>query len=99
MGLRCSELCGLMWEDIDTEKAIMHIRRACVDNNGVPMIDKPKNKTSLRSIPIPSDLNERLKTIKDKGYLSYQKTEKISLRRAFLRSDTKHFSKTPGFPN
>jgi len=98
MGLRCSELCGLMWEDIDTKNAIMHIRRACVDNNGVPLIDKPKNKTSLRSIPIPSDLNERLKAAKGSGYLVASKTGKNISPKSFSAKRYKKFFADTGLP-
>lgn len=97
MGLRCSELCGLMWEDIDTDRAIMHIKRACVDSNGIPVIDKPKNKTSLRSIPIPPDLNERLKALKENGYLVISKNGKNISPKSFSAKRFKTFFKDTGF--
>ena len=60
LGLRCSELCGLRWGDIDFERKVIHIRRACTSCNGVAHIDDTKNETSYRELPISSTLIERL---------------------------------------
>lgn len=98
MGLRCSELCGLMWEDIDTDNAIMHIRRACVDNNGSPLIDKPKNAKSLRSIPIPPSLNKRLADLKGSGYLIISKNGKNISPKSFSAKRYKTFFKETELP-
>lgn len=61
LGLRCSELCGLQWGDIDFKNNVIHIKRACTACKGVAHIDLTKNKTSCRTLPISSILMERLR--------------------------------------
>ena len=61
-GLRLGELLGLRWEDIDTKKNMLSIRRTLnrlpkVDYNGIGnstevVIQEPKTKNSVRSIPL-----------------------------------------------
>lgn len=61
-GLRLGELVGLRWEDIDTKKSMVSIRRTInrlpkIDYNGIGnsteiVIQEPKTKNSIRSIPI-----------------------------------------------
>ena len=63
-GLRIGEVCALSWNDIDFENQIFHIRSTFArvksddERNGTTklIIDKPKTKSSLRDIPIPSKL-------------------------------------------
>ncbi|MGN0631930.1 MAG: tyrosine-type recombinase/integrase [Ruminococcus sp.] len=68
-GIRLGELLGLRWEDIDYQKNMLTIRRTLnrlpkVDYNGIGnsteiVIQTPKTKNSLRSIPvIKSIMNE-----------------------------------------
>jgi len=64
LGLRCSELCGLKWEDIDLENGKMSISRALTTENGVIYIDTPKSANSVRKLDIPADLLERLRKAK-----------------------------------
>ena len=64
LGLRCSELCGLKWEDINLEEGTVHIKRALTANGSKIYIDKPKSKNSVRKLPIPDDLLEKLKITK-----------------------------------
>lgn len=61
LGLRCSELCGLQWGDIDIKNNTIHIIRACTSYRGVAHIDFTKNKTSCRTLPISSALMKRLR--------------------------------------
>lgn len=61
LGLRCSELCGLQWGDIDFTQRVIHIKRACTACKGVAHIDLTKNKTSCRDLPISSALMTRLR--------------------------------------
>lgn len=61
-GIRLGELLGLRWEDIDARKNMLNIRRTLnrlpkVDYNGVGnsteiVIQEPKTKNSIRSIPL-----------------------------------------------
>ena len=68
-GIRLGELLGLRWEDVDFSKRMLSIRRTLnrlpkVDYNGVGnsteiVIQEPKTKNSIRSIPlIPNIANE-----------------------------------------
>ena len=70
-GIRLGELLGLRWEDIDTKNSMLNIRRTLnrlpkVDYNGSGnsteiVIQEPKTKNSVRSIPlIRNILNELL---------------------------------------
>ena len=61
MGLRCSELCGLRWSDIDFESATMYIKQALTADGSKIYIDKPKSKNSIRKLPIPQELLTLLK--------------------------------------
>lgn len=61
-GIRLGELLGLRWEDIDTRKSMLSIRRTLnrlpkADYNGIGnsteiVIQEPKTKNSTRSIPL-----------------------------------------------
>ncbi|MDE6672920.1 MAG: site-specific integrase, partial [Ruminococcus sp.] len=61
-GVRLGELLGLRWEDVDTRKNMLNIRRTLnrlpkVDYNGIGnsteiVIQEPKTKNSTRSIPL-----------------------------------------------
>jgi len=65
MGLRCSELCGLRWEDIDLDNGTLSVSQALTVEGGRVFIGKPKSQNSLRRLPIPHDLLERLR--KERG--------------------------------
>ncbi len=69
LGLRISELCGLMWEDFDFTNSTVCIQRACTDLNGMAVIAAPKSQQSIRTIPVPSDLMEELKKSRKSGYI------------------------------
>lgn len=67
-GLRIGEVCALSKDDVDLEKAVIHIRHTVariIDPNDSKrtklIIDFPKTKASFRDIPIPSVLLEILK--------------------------------------
>jgi integrase len=45
-GLRTSELIGLMWEDIDWDRGVVHVRRAVVQK----IIKGPKTEAGLRDV-------------------------------------------------
>lgn len=71
-GVRIGEICALIWEDIDTDSGIIHIKRTIqriyVVDDGVRktevMLDTPKTKNSIREIPMSKDLLKMLKPIK-----------------------------------
>ena len=61
-GLRTAEVCGLRWEDIDFEKAVINVRRNRLISKEKGIYEKePKTKTSKRSVPIPKSLMDDLK--------------------------------------
>ena len=71
-GVRLGELLGLRWEDIDTKTCMVTIRRTInrlpkVDYNGIGnsteiVIQEPKTKNSIRTIPLmPVIINELMK--------------------------------------
>lgn len=77
-GLRIGEVCALSWDDIDFERQIFHIRstvaRVKSTDSGVNsklIIDKPKTKSSLRDIPIPSKLLTILVSMKKQSKGKY----------------------------
>lgn len=72
-GIRIGELCGLMWDDIDLESRMLHIRRTMQRiKTGAGSKSKtkivylaPKTETSYRSIPLPQFLTEILNKYKE----------------------------------
>lgn len=69
-GIRMGELLGLRWEDIDFNKRMLSIRRTLnrlpkVDYDGIGnsteiVIQEPKTKNSIRSIPLISNIANEL---------------------------------------
>jgi integrase len=60
-GLRRGEICGLLWGDIDFERGIIRIVQSRQRRKGVDLIDTPKTKGSIRSIPLAADVLASLK--------------------------------------
>lgn len=60
-GVRNAELHGLRWNDIDFKNRLIHVRRNRLYSKLVGVYEKcPKTKTSIRDIPIPSELLKEL---------------------------------------
>lgn len=59
-GVRRSELFGLKWSDINFERRVIHIERAVTQTKGDVIVDKPKTKTSIRTIPLSATFTEYL---------------------------------------
>lgn len=79
-GLRIGEICALSWKNVDLEERIIHVRYtvARVKNtnyekkqNTILIIDKPKTKSSIRDIPIPSKLFDIIKSLKEYSVSEY----------------------------
>lgn len=73
-GLRCGELLGLTWEDIDVNKKELTVRHNIVyykDDKSSWHVSTPKTKSSYRTLPLPdiiiSNLIE-LKSIQENYY-------------------------------
>jgi len=74
-GIRLGELCALKWENIDLENGIIYIQKTIqrvktIDINSKTktkiVIDTPKSMASIRSIPLPVILLNKLKEFKSK---------------------------------
>lgn len=72
-GLRVGELVALKWKDIDFEKGILKVSKSMtrkyVEMDGKRKLkieeDTPKTKSSIRSVPIPSNVLCKLKKYKE----------------------------------
>lgn len=68
-GMRIEEVLGLRWEDIDTERGCIHIRRAVVHSGrNMPEIKSTKSKAE-RTIPLPRHLLDELSPKEETGFL------------------------------
>ena len=68
-GMRIEEVLGLRWEDIDTERGCIHIRRAVVHpGRNMPEIKSTKSKTK-QTIPLPRHLFDKLSPKEETGFL------------------------------
>ena len=67
-GLRVGGLCGLKWENIDFDNAVLYVKRTVqrVSKNGKSqvIIGTPKSKTSIRTVPIPAFVLDILRNYK-----------------------------------
>lgn len=54
-GMRCSEICGLQWRDIDPRKGVSQVARSIKTNEGVAYVRAYK-PVKVRSIPLPAPL-------------------------------------------
>lgn len=61
-GLRCGEICGLRWNDIDFYRHTLTVRSAVSVSNGKDgdYTKNPKNKTSNRTLPLMPELEDAL---------------------------------------
>lgn len=68
-GLRLGEVCALQWQDISMEHGVLSVRKTVqrirsTDGGGSKtkiIIDVPKSKSSLRQIPLPDFLVDRMR--------------------------------------
>jgi integrase len=63
MGMRRGEVFGLQWQDVDFERAILHVRRSYVDG----VVGPPKTDSSRRPLPVPPQVLGALKAWREKS--------------------------------
>ncbi|HBL85101.1 MAG: hypothetical protein A2Y17_11520 [Clostridiales bacterium GWF2_38_85] len=68
-GIRRSELLGLKWDDINLVDKYINIKRAVTPGDRQTVEDKPKSKTSMRTISVDDRLIELLKNNISTGYV------------------------------
>ncbi len=65
IGLRIGEICALRWSNIDFNQRVICIRSTIsrvkntdsdIDKSTILIVDKPKTESSIRDIPIPTEL-------------------------------------------
>ncbi len=61
MGLRPGEVTGLIWEDVDLDEQVLHVRRSMKNNRGRLEFGEPKTRRSARSLQIPLLTSDRLR--------------------------------------
>lgn len=71
-GLRCGEFCGLRWENVDLENAIIHVKEQFTNEHTTVL----KTQSSYRSIHIPKTLVSYLKNNKNNNNFVYVNNEK-----------------------
>lgn len=98
LGLRCSELCGLTWEDVDFENGVVRIQRALTTEAGAKYISDPKTFTSYRELKIPPDLLERMKNERGEGYIALKNTGKHVTPDHFASLELKAFYNNMNVP-
>jgi len=76
LGLRCSEMLGLKWSDINFRSGFVSIQRASVRVNGKAFVSAPKSVDSCRTIPI----TERLLALLKSKFKGQKSTEYIVCR-------------------
>lgn len=65
LGMRRSEIIGLCWDCVDTERNLIHIRRAVVPNENHEWVLKntAKNASSQRTIECPDYIMDKIKAL------------------------------------
>ena len=72
-GMRRGEITPLMWQDVDFDNDVIHIRRHAVpDKSGKPVIiDGAKTNAGVRDVPMPEDLKSYLRALMAKAESVY----------------------------
>lgn len=92
-GIRLGELLALTWSDIDFDRKILNINKtvyiARIDGKNTQIIDAPKTKNSIRSIPLSLQLIRLLKSVKNKSkskYVISTRSNEIVSERSYQRT-------------
>jgi integrase len=64
-GLREGEICGLLWEHVDLQKKIIHVKYSFSEKDG---LKAPKSRAGERSVPMAPNLYDALLSLRsDQG--------------------------------
>ena len=64
-GLRLGELFGLSWDCVDLVRGVVHVKRSLITGLKGMGFKEPKTATSIRRVPVPSDVLSELIKYKD----------------------------------
>lgn len=67
-GLRLGELVGLRWEDVDTSRGLITVRRTLSPNGSGRLESRPTKSGRLRDVPIVADLEPWLDSAREIGH-------------------------------
>lgn len=91
-GMRPEELCGLTWDCVDFHSNTLQIKRAIGLAKGGAYEKQTKNKSSVRSVPIPQRLVGILKEIqKEEGYVFPNEKGNFNNSNNYRKSEYKTF--------
>lgn len=60
-GLRWGEMAALTWQQLDMESGLVHIDRQLLDVAGICTVEKPKTKSSIRTVAVPTSTRDALR--------------------------------------
>lgn len=83
-GLRCGELMGLRWEDVDLAAGVIRVERA-YDPKAREFV-APKSKAGVRRVPIPTALKGYLMTVRTLSGLVFGEEEPFAYRTTVERA-------------
>lgn len=83
-GLRRGEILGLTWDDVDLAAGMLHVKRQLIRIDGQMIESAPKTQTSIRDVPLPGMLAERLRFMRRKGRVIDSTPD--ALRKALMRA-------------
>ena len=85
MGLRIGEVCALKWSNINFEKNTLKIEGTQIrTENGIEIV-KPKTENSMRELPIPNFLINKLKSMQHSCKFVLSKKSKAVETRTYRR--------------
>lgn len=98
-GMRCGELLGLQWADIDLKAGQLSVRRTLIELNGKLSFGEPKSASGKRSIRLPAQVVRALWDHKARmmaeGYGGTPLVFVTSEGTPYLRSDLRRHSWLP----
>ena len=83
-GLRRGEILGLTWDDVDLAAGMLHVKRQLIRVDGRMIESAPKTQTSIRDVPLPAMLAERLRFMRRRGRVVDSTPD--ALRKALMRA-------------